>query len=1066
MKAEAGPVAAFEAQSLMDQVAQALWARPFAGASVLVGAGFSRNALKIDHAAPPMPLWTDIVNRICVELCPDESQRCAAWPAWPKLGAVSDAMRIAQEYELAFGRHQLEQLLQGLIPDRAYRPGPLHARLLNLPWRDVFTTNWDTLLERTIARDHPKGYSTLECAAELPLRDPPRIIKLHGSVPSQFPLIFTEEDYRRYPDDYPAMINTVHQAMMESVLLLIGFSGSDPNYLQWIGWVRDRLGPSAPMIYVAGYLDWPAHRVRLFEHHHTRVIDLARHPQAARWPSGVRNEYAAEWILRSLAAHKPPNPAEWPSVPPEPEPEPAHLQPITPKAATTVKSESPAWPKRTHPLDQGERPPPPSTQIKDIVELWVHNDASYPGWPIWPIDERFVDRWYATLDWARFVSEHATALQPVERLRALAVLGRRMRRLLVPLEPALVDQIEDVFACVDVPLERIDAADAPDQNSAAIERDTVDLLMLRLSAARADRDETAFENASDRLEIFDHVIEARQRRNYELCLWARDSFDFIALRERLGAWSPDGADPLWGLRKAGLLAEAGEIAEAAETLLRAKTAIEAAPGWRRDIGALSRHGFALVQSLMIDGMGSDSFALRREVRQALDDAQGRKCNPLAQIDQLLSALNETEDNAKPPPFGVSIARSLPVVFAGYERRVAPAYMVEEFSNQAGLPPRIIGELSMTGPIRKHFEVAADILKDHERHWSIRLAARAAGSGRSDEIGLGRALSRSQMAMIEPEAAGRHARQFLALFDHARPRAAAPGDPERAFWTQKLGLAAEMLSRFVTRVDGDLRIEIFDRALQYFEKWDRFRPNSLNEPFNSLLKEAWDSLEPAKRAEKCVDLLSVPIIGAAGDSHPAGRWLIEPGDMLNGEAIPELATSERDAAAWRSIVKDVIAALGFEGIGRERASLRLLALMDLHVMEEEEQRAAAEALWARAFCSAEGFPNGTALTPLGFFKAPQLHPNAAEAAFRVAHLQQPPPDETLAALTARLYAIGPTLGQRLKDGDPFPLTDADQSAILATLERWLGTACGRRSPPDRRRGAGPADRGRSDRYRDD
>ena len=50
--------------------------------------------------------------------------------------------------EAAFGRPALDQMLRDAIPDLEHEPSPLHAELLDLPWSDVFTTNYDTLLER------------------------------------------------------------------------------------------------------------------------------------------------------------------------------------------------------------------------------------------------------------------------------------------------------------------------------------------------------------------------------------------------------------------------------------------------------------------------------------------------------------------------------------------------------------------------------------------------------------------------------------------------------------------------------------------------------------------------------------------------------------------------------------------------------------------------------------------------------------------------------------------------------------------------------------------------------
>ena len=39
-------------------------------------------------------------------------------------------------------------MLRDSIPDLQHEPSPLHEALLDLPWSDVFTTNYDTLLER------------------------------------------------------------------------------------------------------------------------------------------------------------------------------------------------------------------------------------------------------------------------------------------------------------------------------------------------------------------------------------------------------------------------------------------------------------------------------------------------------------------------------------------------------------------------------------------------------------------------------------------------------------------------------------------------------------------------------------------------------------------------------------------------------------------------------------------------------------------------------------------------------------------------------------------------------
>ena len=184
----------FPDQSHINRVRDALWEQPNGRASIMVGAGFSRNADSTEPSASELPLWQDFAREMLHRL----------YPQYADMESVDayDLLRLAQEYETGFGRSDLHKFLQELVRDIEFNPGDMHQRLLRLPWRDVFTTNWDTLLERTTPRITEHAYSVVRNRHEIPLKSQPRIVKLHGSLPSQYPLIFTEEDYRTYPTKY------------------------------------------------------------------------------------------------------------------------------------------------------------------------------------------------------------------------------------------------------------------------------------------------------------------------------------------------------------------------------------------------------------------------------------------------------------------------------------------------------------------------------------------------------------------------------------------------------------------------------------------------------------------------------------------------------------------------------------------------------------------------------------------------------------------------------------------------------------------------------------------------
>lgn len=296
----------------IDQIRTALWRGDVHGdAALMVGAGMSLNARPRLPSVPRFPTWDQLMIPVIEQLYPAHShpdtvqQRLRIQAA-----AASSALRLASEYVAAFGEGSLEQLIRSAIPDDDYLPSDLHDRLLRLRWADVFTTNWDTLLERAAISAQPGHYGVVRAAADLPQCRRPRIVKLHGSLPATRPFILTEDHFRTYPDCYAPFVNTVRQAIMENVFCLIGFSGSDPNFLQWSGWVRDQLGPQRPFIYLISIEPLLSAQRALLMERRVVPIDLS-----SVFPSSEpdREAKAVEWFLINLEAGRPPSARRWPS---------------------------------------------------------------------------------------------------------------------------------------------------------------------------------------------------------------------------------------------------------------------------------------------------------------------------------------------------------------------------------------------------------------------------------------------------------------------------------------------------------------------------------------------------------------------------------------------------------------------------------------------------------------------------------------------------------------------------------------------------------------------------------
>jgi NAD-dependent SIR2 family protein deacetylase len=190
-------------ESYLSEIAERLWS---GHASLMVGAGFSMNAKKGDANAKSFPLWSDLGDIFFQKLynkTPEPKDKC-----------YLDILKLANEVEATFGRPTLNKILRDEIPNVEYQPSELHIKLLQLPWTDIFTTNYDTLLERTAEKVLEQRYETVVNKEDLIWSTKPRIIKLHGSFPSERPFIITEEDYRKYSEEYAPFVNTVQQSLL------------------------------------------------------------------------------------------------------------------------------------------------------------------------------------------------------------------------------------------------------------------------------------------------------------------------------------------------------------------------------------------------------------------------------------------------------------------------------------------------------------------------------------------------------------------------------------------------------------------------------------------------------------------------------------------------------------------------------------------------------------------------------------------------------------------------------------------------------------------------------------
>ncbi len=321
----------------LNEIAERLWS---GHAAIMIGAGFSRNATPLNGSSKGFPDWNALGELFYEKTRGEKLQN----------GQFLNPLKLADEVEASFGRPALHQLLRDAIPDNEYEPSDLHIDLLKLPWSDVLTTNYDTLLERAAQKVTDYNYQVVINDQNLIYSEKPRIIKLHGSFPSAEPFIITEEDYRCYPNQFAPFVNTVQQSLLENTLCLIGFSGDDPNFLRWIGWIRDNLGENkSPKIYMIGVLNLTKAQTSLLSKYNIVPVDMSE-------LDGIDRDNHRKGIREFLSFC----------------------------ANQEEQSDNLDWPRSNDELSAPNLNTEESNeiQVKAVVEDWKIQRESYPGWLI------------------------------------------------------------------------------------------------------------------------------------------------------------------------------------------------------------------------------------------------------------------------------------------------------------------------------------------------------------------------------------------------------------------------------------------------------------------------------------------------------------------------------------------------------------------------------------------------------------------------------------------------------------------------------------------------------------
>ena len=854
----------------------------------------------------------------------------------------------------------------------------------------------------------------------------PRLVKLHGSLPAQFPLIATEEDYRTYPIGFAPFVNTVQQSMMETVFCLIGFSGDDPNFLSWSGWVRDNLGSSAPKIYLAGWLNLSLHRRRMLEERNVVPVDLARHPKGSSWPENLKHHYATEWLLETLERGRPFDVTNWPTPPARrPKPVPESLSPVE-----TVTSSEP----RPEPALQAAQMSIPPEVVTEVTDIWQHNRKMYPGWLTVP-STKYGDTVRTTRAWGAPLLLSLERVGPVERLKALRELIWRQEVLLLPIRPGMESSIEETLNLFDCQERTIDGVPSPESLWVEIREAWRNTAATLVTTARFSFDHPLFIERIKSLSPFlEEDAELQNRILHERCLWSVYDMQFDELNDLLSTWNTDNCDPAWMMRKSALLWEAGQDREAEELLQAAISATRAMPADERSIAAQSRESWATLSAIR--------YHNRRDLLDRLRELASLRCDVFEDRQAVLEDMKPAVPDDEPRTFDINVRRGS-VRFSNYDPQAA-AYRAVRLAELTGQPPFAKDDFLLLTVWAEVMRKAAQQLSSHDTELAVRLVLRACHDD-SDKA-LQDVLSRVRIANLETGQADRLSQACLRAIDHRLAHTTRPATAPRTT------AAIEVLSRLVLRVSPGNVDQVLDRALEYCQD-QRLASGTGWNAVENVLTRAWEAMPADDRLLRAFDLLNAPIAELDGPT-PLGRFEWPDPAAVIGHSDTFLNRTAKNEVHWQASVDLVVRGLRSNPGARHRASNRLLLLVESKKLKQEEIDRLGAALWEESLPIPGSLPEGTGFADWAFLTLPAPRPEIAEQRIREKWLAidtsvKDDEDGTLSIslsagqgsfddttdLESRLWQIGNAIRSLQLEGREFHISDIEKQHLLNLVGTW-------------------------------
>ena len=198
--------------------------------AIFVGAGISKSS---ETKSLKLPAWKDLIEDLRADL---------------EIENETDYLKVAQLYYLTFGEFTYYKKIKEYFPEYT-TPSIIHKLIFRINPHVIITTNWDSLLEKTI-QENAYIYDVVSSDDGLvksTLQN--KLIKMHGDF-NKNNIVFKEDDYLKYNLLFPLIENYVKSILSTHTVVFLGYSYNDTDLKQIVKWIQNYSSARPPMYLV------------------------------------------------------------------------------------------------------------------------------------------------------------------------------------------------------------------------------------------------------------------------------------------------------------------------------------------------------------------------------------------------------------------------------------------------------------------------------------------------------------------------------------------------------------------------------------------------------------------------------------------------------------------------------------------------------------------------------------------------------------------------------------------------------------------------------------------------